>query len=184
MSEYDKYDGSPVKFLIRARKGLMAEKLWCSWLILCLILFVLNFIGYIDLKRVRIGEFVDSSIAGLSFSLIVVSAVREIFEKDELKILYKKRYDNEKQGLLLLKLLSPYVLTSMIFLVLGIISLVAPLVTIPLPLNMVNLVKYFYVALLLLGLFSLFHVCYDIIINIYNSVRREVIKDNKNDSKK
>ncbi|EGE54960.1 hypothetical protein [Streptococcus parauberis] len=185
MSEYEKYDGRPVKFLIHARTGLMDEKLWCSWLFLCLILFLLNITGVMDLKLIKIGEFVDSSIAGLSFSLIVVSAVREIFEKNELIIIYKRQNDNEKQGLLLLKVLAPYVFTSMIFLVLGIISLIAPLVTVALPINMVIMIKYLYVALLLLGLFSLFHVCYGIIINIYNSVRREVIKENiKNKEKK
>lgn len=173
MDNRKRYDSNPLRFLIVARGWLLSEYLWYSWIIIDILIGILICHNIIDINLVKIEGFVDASIAGLSFTLIVVSAALEIFKESELKELYK----HKKDGQLLLEVLVPYVFTSMLFLGLGIISSIAPLVTISFPLPFVQIIKYLYFITVILGMISLFNVCYDIIINIFNSVRRSVILD-------
>lgn len=181
-----KYDSNPLRFLYVAYQGMMSEVLWGIWLLLIIILIVLNFFGVIDITKIKIGDTIDASIAGLSFTLIVVSAALEIFSRKELIKLYNTKINgNSKDGQLLMQVLAPYVFTSMIFLLLGISSVVAPTVVIQISTVCKGIIKFIYIALFILGMFSLFNICYDIVINIFNSVRREVIgKQNKKKRKR
>lgn len=175
-----KYDSKPLLFLCVAYQGLMSEVLWLIWLVLIMILFVLNLFGVIDATKIKIGDTIDASIAGLSFTLIVVSAALEIFSRKELIKLYNTKINgNSEDGQLLMQVLAPYVFTSMIFLLLGILSVVAPTVVIQVPTVLKGIIKFIYIAFFILGMFSLFNICYDIVINIFNSVRREVIGKQK-----
>lgn len=180
-----KYDSNPLLFLYVAYQGLMSEILWIIWLILIVILIVLNLLGVIDSTKIKIGDTIDASIAGLSFTLIVVSAALEIFSRKELIRLYNtKNIGDSEDGQLLMQVLAPYVFTSMIFLLLGILSVVAPTVVIQISTSWKGVIKFIYMAFFILGMFSLFNICYDIVINIFNSVRREIIgKQNKKQGK-
>lgn len=176
-----KYDSNPLLFLYVAYQGLMSEILWKIWLGLIVILILLNLFGVIDSTKIKIGDTIDASIAGLSFTLIVVSAALEIFSRKELIRLYNtKNIGDSEDGQLLMQVLAPYVFTSMIFLLLGILSVVAPTVIIQISTFWKGVIKFIYMAFFILGMFSLFNICYDIVINIFNSVRREVIGKQNN----
>lgn len=176
-----KYDSNPLLFLYVAYQGLMSEILWKIWLGLIVILILLNLLGVIDSTKIKIGDTIDASIAGLSFTLIVVSAALEIFSRKELIRLYNtKNIGDSEDGQLLMQVLAPYVFTSMIFLLLGILSVVAPTVIIQISTFWKGVIKFIYMAFFILGMFSLFNICYDIVINIFNSVRREVIGKQNN----
>lgn len=145
--------------------------------ITCISIGIAYYYAIININNLHIVNFIDASIAGLIFSL-VVSAVLEIFNfnKEEISILFKRKN--------LINLLTPYVFTSFIFLILGTISILAPLVSITLSHCVVIIIKYLYISLLTLSLFSLFNICYENIMNIYFYGFRNYILSEYNDDEK
>lgn len=171
-----RYSSHPVKFMVDGKKGLMSKYLWWMWFLTCISIGITHYFAIININKLQIANFIDASIAGLSFSLVVVSAVLEIFNKEEISILFKRKN--------LINLLTPYVFTSFIFLLLGTISILAPLVSITLSHWVVIIIKYIYISLLTLSLFSLFNICYEIIMNIYfYGFRNYILSEYNNDEK-
>lgn len=174
---YNDYANNPLKFLYHTRKSLLPKYLWCIWLLVGILLIILNFMGYLDFSNFSDDAYVDFSVSGLSFTLVVVSAAIEVFSEDELVVLLESselNKDNEFLGLL-----APYAFTAVIFVLIGIISLVGPYINIGINSEYLSWLNISYILLVLLGILSLFNIIYQILNDLYYSIKRKKIIKNK-----
>lgn len=183
MNSFKDYDRNPILFLWDTKHEILPKYLWRIWSIIILLIFFGAIFDIIDLSVIDSALFIDLSITGLTFTIVIVSAALEVFKGKELVKLLK--IENEKvNGLYFLELLTPYVFTALIFLLISLFSIIAPLVKINIPIYLANIFNYIYVSILLLSLFSLFNICYSILNHFYYSVRREAEEEKLDDKKK
>lgn len=124
----DNYDDNPFLLLWVGKKALLPRYLTIPWLIIFILLFLANKNNWIDLDITKIGEYIDMSVAGLNFTLVIISAAIEIFSDDELKKLMKGKEGERVKNIRFINLVTPYVFTSLIFLILGVMSVLIPLI--------------------------------------------------------
>lgn len=173
MKKYNHYDDNPLKLLWDTRKHILPKYIWKVWIAIGVFILVLIFFNLIDLRYISSNSFIDSSISGLSFTLVIVSAAIEIFEKDELVILIKSEKNVKVPGEEMLGLLTPYLFTAILFLFLGIISLISPYITIEFSSFFNSGFNFIYIMLILLSLFSLFNITFTILNDLYYKIIRE-----------
>ena len=178
MGDYKKYDSNPLKLLWDTKKETMATYLWVIWCMMAFLLFIGACFNWIDLSNIDSSSFIDLSVSGLSFTLVIVSAALEVYHTDDLVILLKAKNEEEVNGYYFLQLLTPYLFTATIYLIIGMISIVSPLITISFTSGVIKIFNYMFIMLQLLGVFSLFNITYTILIELYNStVRSKLIED-------
>lgn len=170
----DNYDDNPFLLLWVGKKALLPRYLTIPWLIIFILLFLANNNNWIDLDITKIGEYIDMSVAGLNFTLVIISAAIEIFSDDELKKLMKGKEDEKVKNIRFINLITPYVFTSLIFLILGVMSVLIPLINFESIDGIADIISIIFIMLLLLGLFSLFNISYNIINDLYYSIGRKV----------
>lgn len=170
---------NPLKLIFYGIKGLFPPYLiFCE---ICIVLFL--FIGakynIVSLNFFDISDYLSISITGLSFTLAIFVAVNNLFDIEELSILatYKDK-KNKREGEALFKLLSPFILTSLIFLVTGLSSLLLPAITFHISSTVKNILIILYLSLLSLGLLSLFNLTNSLLNHIYHKAYRKS-KNNK-----
>lgn len=175
MRDYkNNYDDNPIMLLWIGKKALLPRYLTIPWLIIFIALFWSNKNNIIDLDITKISEYVDMSVAGLNFTLVIISAAIEVYTDEELKKLMKGKENDKVKNIRFINLITPYVFTSLIFLVLGILSIIVPLINFEEIIEIANLISIIYIMLLLLGLFSLFNISYTIINDLYHSIGRKI----------
>ena len=173
MGDYKHYDENPLELLWDTRKYILPKYLWISWFILGIAVFCLMVLNYIDLSYIDAGNFIDTSISGLSFTLVIVSAAIEIFNDGDLVVLIRIKNNKNIPGEKMLGLLTPYLFTAVLFLLLGIVSLLAPYGTLVVSTTTASILNFIYIMLVLLALFSLFNITYSILNDLYYRVLRD-----------
>lgn len=168
--EYYEYEKRPLKFLWDTRKELLPNYIWKIWVSIGALLFLGTILNVVNINTLEVVGHIDLAVSGLSFTLVIVSAVFEIYNKDEMASLLEKPGD--KKGLALLETLTPYVFTALIYLIIGLVSIISPLLEIKVPDTIVLVLNYTFIMLLILGLFSLFNITYLLLNSLYYSVIR------------
>lgn len=141
---------NPLKFVLYNLYKAFPDYLWWMYLGIVALMFAIYFknptiIDQTYFSTFNFNTFVSISVTGLSFSLALFVACSHIFDDKDFKTMKNKNLFN--------KIISPFVVTSFIFLLSGSLSLIAPIFTI---LNKSNTFKLITVSFILLGLFSLF----------------------------
>ncbi|EHF2870048.1 hypothetical protein J0953_002545 [Listeria monocytogenes] len=165
---------NPLKLIWIARSALLPKYLMIIWILISFILFFGSTIfNFIDFRSFNVANFFTPSITGLTFTLAIFTAARNVFRMDELKILATHKGDNDAfKGRPLLEFLGPFVFTSLIFSVTGILALIIPYVNIEVCALLIKICIQIYLDVLVLGIFSLFNLVLTIINDVYHSVNR------------
>lgn len=172
-NKYHDYENKPLKFLWDTRSELLPAYLWTVWLVIGATLLIGIFLNIININTIEVVGYVDLSVSGLSFTLVIISAAFEVYNKDELTILLENRGEkNGRKGLALLETLTPYIFTAFLYLIIGLISVITPLLQIQVPNIVAVILNLIFIMLLILGLFSLFNVTYTLLNSLYYSVIR------------
>lgn len=166
---------NPIKLIWRARANLLPKYLFFIWIIIVLTLFfgTMRF-DFINFSSFSISNYFSASTTGLTFTLALFTAEKNVFQATELKKLAE--YQGEKdeyRGKALIELLGPFVFTALVFLVTGTLSLIVPFIKISLPSFVLSLFIQIYIVLLILGLFSLFNLVVTMLNDVYHSVTRD-----------
>lgn len=141
---------NPFKFVLYNLSKTFPDYLWCIYLGIVILVFTIYFknpaiIDQTYFSAFNFNTFVSISVTGLSFSLALFVACSHIFDDKDFETMTNKNLFN--------KILSPFVVTSFIFLISGSLSLIAPIFSI---LNRSDIFKLIIISFILLGLFSLF----------------------------
>lgn len=172
MNSFKDYDRNPILFLWDTKHEILPKYLWKLWIVIVIIILLSAIFGIIDLSSIDSALFIDLSITGLTFTIVIVSAALEVFKDIELVKLLKIK--NKKiKGLHFLELLTPYVFTAFVFLLISIFSIIAPLIKINIPIFLACIFNYIYISVLLMAILSLFNICFSILNHFYYSVRRK-----------
>ncbi|MCM3511627.1 hypothetical protein [Carnobacterium inhibens] len=165
---------NPLKVIWHGRKSLLPSYLVIIWSSMTLFLILGPKLGWTDYEFFRIESYLSSSITGLSFTLALFVANKNVFNNDELKKLKRHTVKGDKHpGRALSELLAPFVFTSMLFLLTGILSLLVPFLNFILTANTNNYLISIYLSLMVLGLCSLFNLVMTILNDIFHSIDRK-----------
>ena len=176
--DYYEYDEKPLKFLWDSKKEILPNYMWKMWVLIGALLILGIIFNVVNINSLEVVEHIDLAVSGLSFTLIIVSAVSEIYNKNEMVLLLEKPGD--KKGLAVLETLTPYIFTALIYLIIGLVSVISPLLEIEVPRIIFLTLNYAFIMLLILGLFSLFNITYFLLNSLYYSViRYKLVKELK-----
>src|SRR5690625_2057205 len=163
----ENFYNNPLKIIWKARNSLMPFYLFIIWFVLLLTSFMsTTYFNFMDFSSFQIGTYFSISSTGLTLTLALFVAGKNAFSEDDLKILAKHINDQGVKGQPLIEFLAPYVFTSILFLITGLLSLFAPYFTLEISREYKEIIKLIYINILSLGFFSLFY----LIINILNDV--------------
>ncbi|MBO0466656.1 hypothetical protein JZO73_03815 [Enterococcus plantarum] len=166
---------NPIKLIWIARNSLLPSYLMLIWLLIILFLFFGTFVfNYIELSSFSIDKYFSASTTGLTFTLALFTAEKNVFKIDELKA-FADYVDKEgkNKGKPLLDFLAPFVFTSLVFLITGTLSLIVPFINVNVSDKVAEMLIQVYLNLLLLGLFGLFNLVVTMLNDVYHSVSRE-----------
>src|SRR5690625_3828075 len=109
----ENFYNNPLKIIWYGKKAILPTYLWIIWAIIILFLVIGLFSGYIDFSSFNIKNYLTPTITGLSFTLALFIAEKNIFDMGELKQLAKHKKKNDRfAGIALLKLFSPFIFTA------------------------------------------------------------------------
>lgn len=140
----------PFKFVLYYSYKTFPDYLLYIYLFIVTLIFAIYFknptkINQTYFSKFNFNTFVSISVTGLSFSLALFVACSHIFDEKDFETMKNKNLFN--------KILSPFIVTSFIFLLSGSISLIGPIFSV---LDRSNFFKLITISFILLGLFSLF----------------------------
>lgn len=170
---YKNFYNNPLGVIWRSRKTLLSKYLWCAWIIIFLGLIWGTYCKNIaNFKGFNVANYFTASLTGLTFTLALFIAESKIFSEKELKILAVDE-SKGKKGQVLIEFFGPFVFTGIVFLITGTISLIVPYINIKLSAKYGNMLILIYLAVLMLGLFSLFNLIMNVMSDNYYSVTSE-----------
>lgn len=108
---------------------------WCLITGLIILLRVLSFcFDFIHLQWISFSIFIFPGVTGLSFSVTMLNATRNLFTIDELVAMFKytdpEDKDINEEGDVLYRTLAPYIIASILWLVISMISFASSLITV------------------------------------------------------
>lgn len=165
---------NPIKLVIYGYKGLFPPYLIISEILIVLFMLLGIKFDYLNLGFFNISDYLGFSITGLSFTLAIFVAVRNLFEVEELNVLANFKGEKDKiEGQILYELLSPFSFTSMIFLITGLSSLIFPAISIEFSTDTWRLLVVLFISVFSLGLLSLFNLTNSVLNHIYHKSKRK-----------
>lgn len=165
---------NPLKLIWVARSNLLPPYLISIWVLLILFMLIGTIVfDFIDFSNFTIDNYFSASTTGLTFTLALFTAQKNVFKPEELKVLAEHRDKKDKfKGKALVELLGPFVFTGLVFLLTGTLSLIVPFINIELSSFLEKVLIQGYIDLLVLGLFSLFNLVVTMLNDVYHSVNR------------
>ncbi|MEQ7027031.1 hypothetical protein ABE869_02055 [Enterococcus gilvus] len=166
---------NPIKLVWIARGSLLPNYLLIIWVLIVIFLSLGTFVfNYVDFSNFYIDKYFSASTTGLTFTLALFTAEKNVFKVDELKK-FADYVDEEgkNQGKPLLDFLAPFVFTSLIFLITGTLSLIVPFIKLDVSEVVAKGLIQIYLNVLLLGLFGLFNLVVTMLNDVYHAVSRQ-----------
>lgn len=160
---------NPIKLIIVGREGVFPNYILVCWILITGFLFFGNYYNIFSFSYFAVGDFLGYCITGLSFTLALFVATRNVFTVEELGTLIK-----HKKGELFYNLLAPFQFTSLLFLILGIISMVAQFLTIKITKNVFEIFAIVFISMFILALLSLFNLTNMTFNNIFHTAKRSI----------
>src|SRR5699024_964971 len=164
---------NPLKIIWYGKKALLPNYLWIIWIIIVSFFSIGLYYKNIDFSSFDIHKYLSPTFIGLSFTLALFVAQRNIFDMEDLKqfVRYKGKNDPFK-GVALLELFAPFIFTAVVFLVLGIASLITPYISISVDSCISAFLKVFYISVFSLGIISLFNLLNMMFNDLYHKAYR------------
>lgn len=164
----EKFYKNPAHIVWLARKNLMPSYLVILWGAL----FAASLIGtfyknIFDFSSLTLESHFSITSTGLTLTLALFVAGKAAFNDDEMKILAKHKTENGVEGQALIDFLSPYVFTSMLFFLTGLVSLFGPFLNLSIDPTILIIIKIIYFNILSLGFFSLFNLVITMLNDVY-----------------
>lgn len=156
--EKDFYN-NPFRLIWRGKRSLMPVYLWILWLIIIIVEFVVFFYceNAIDISKFSFEKFFTPSLTGLTFTLALFVAEKNIFSREELNELATHKGKKKSTGWAIDELLSPFMFTSILFLITGTVALLGQFTTWKSQNNLGDMIIVSaFIDVLLLALFGLF----------------------------
>lgn len=171
----DNFYRNPLRIIWTARSNLLPIYLVVAWLCIVVLLAVGTLVfDFINFSIFSISNYFTASLTGLTFTLAIFTAERNVFKTEELAVLANHKEPGDKfEGRALLELLGPFVFTSLIFLITGTLALLVPYINFKCTETWSIIFTQIYLDLLVLGLFSLFNLVITMLNDVYHSVKRE-----------
>ncbi|HWJ79087.1 MAG TPA: hypothetical protein VNR61_13555 [Niallia sp.] len=159
---------NPALIVWQARKNLMPVYLVIIWGAL----FAASLIGafyknYFDFSTLTLESHFSITSTGLTLTLALFVAGKSAFDDKELKILANHIPENGVKGQALIDFIGPYVFTSLLFFVTGLVSLFGPFLKLSFDPTILLIIKIIYFNILSLGFFSLFNLVITMLKDVY-----------------
>lgn len=148
------------KILKMVWKSIYSKQTVIFWLILSLIypiILVLSFFSdNIILIPINYLSFIFPGVTGLSFSVTLLNATRNLFDIESLKAIYLYTDDNNPQkGFLFYRTIAPYIVSSYIWLLISLLALFSSIFTVTFPIILNGILQSLFFSLLIAGFISL-----------------------------
>lgn len=174
--EENNFYNNPLKIIWKSKKVIMPLYLIVIWTILLLISLIGTiWLDFMDFSSFKAKEYFTLSSTGLTLTLALFVAGKNAFNDSDLEVLatYKGEFGEKEPGYALLEFLAPYVFTSILFLITGLISLFSPFIKNPLDPFTTLILKVIYINMLSLGLFSLFNLVITMLNDVFSAAFRK-----------
>lgn len=159
---------NPVLIVWQSRKNLMPSYLVILWILLFIASVWGSFYkGIFDFTSLTLESHFSITSTGLTLTLALFVAGKAAFSDEELKILAKHKEANRREGQALIDFIGPYVFTSMLFFLTGLVSLFGPFLNLNLNPMALLVSKIIYFNILSLGFFSLFNLVITMLNDVY-----------------
>lgn len=174
---------NPILIVWQARKNLMPSYLVIFWFFLFLSSIVGAFYRNIfDFSSLTLESHFSITSTGLTLTLALFVAGKATFTDEELKILaqhtpksvgekskglFKRKSKKVRDGQALIDFIGPYVFTSILFFLTGLVSLFGPYLNLSLDATLLMIFKIVYFNILSLGFFSLFNLVITMLNDVY-----------------
>lgn len=159
---------NPTLIVWLARKNLMPSYLVILWGAL----FIASLIGtfykdIFDFSSLSLESHFSITSTGLTLTLALFVAGKAAFNDEELKILANHTPKDGVEGQALIDFIGPYVFTSLLFFLTGLVSLFGPFLNISFNPTVLIIIKIIYFNILSLGFFSLFNLVITMLNDVY-----------------
>ncbi|BEI48155.1 hypothetical protein ACPT8I_07960 [Lactiplantibacillus plantarum] len=169
--------GNPFRLLWYGKRALLQSYLWVFWLLVIALQIIVfsKWPDKIDLTRFSLQSLFTPSLTGLTFTLALFVAEKNIFNREELYRLATYKNDRRKEGSALMELLAPFLFTAILFLITGVTSLLGQFVIWNISVKNVcdRLLVCAFIDVLLLALLSLFGLIVTTLNDAYLSAKRK-----------
>lgn len=165
---------NPLKIIWHGKKAILPIYLWIIWIIIIAFLLIGLCYDYIDFSSFDIHKYLPSTITGLSFTLALFVAEKNVFNMEELKQFAEHQGVNDPiKGIVLLELFAPFIFTAGVFLVLSIASLITPYISFNIDYSLSEFLKLLYISGFSLGIISLFNLLNMMFNDLYHKAHRD-----------
>lgn len=169
----ENFYNNPLKIVWKARHSLMPWYLFIIWLMLLMAsLLGTKYFNFMDFTSFQIGTYFSISSTGLTLTLALFVAGKNAFSEEDLKTFAQHTSENGVKGQSLIDFLAPYVFTSILFLLTGLLALFAPFISLEINMECKETIKIIYINILSLGLLSLFNLVITMLNDVYGSAFR------------
>lgn len=104
---------------------------------------------------INFSSFIFPGVTGLSFSITLLNATRNLFDADKMKLIYLYvDVDNPVKGYLFNRTIAPYIITSYIWLIVSVVALFSSIFSIKFP-TILNEILSIFFSVLIAGFMSL-----------------------------
>lgn len=163
---------NPFKVIWAGRNEIMPKYLKIIWSTVFIVLCLGLIFNKVDLAGFKAGNYLSVCITGLSFTLALFVATRNIFDIEELKILRDAQDSSGGKQTPLFDLFAPFIFTALTYLILAIISILAPFIVIEVSEQIHSIGSVIYIMTFILATLSLFNLLNMIFNDIYHKAGR------------
>lgn len=148
------------KILKQVSKHIYSKHIIFIWICLSLIYPFVSILSqnftFITFHQMNFSNFIFPGVTGLSFSVTLLNATRNLFDTDSLKKIYLYvDGDNPVKGYLYNRTIAPYIITSYIWLIISLLALFSSIFTINFPFFFNEILLTLFYSILIAGFISL-----------------------------
>lgn len=149
------------------KKQIFSKGLLITWGIITGVIALLRFfsyiknVGYIHIQWIPLSSFIFPGVTGLSFSITMLNATRNLFDTEELMAIFTYVDDGDKdateEGDVFYRTLAPYITASILWLSISLIAFISSLINIDMPVIIKELLYIIFIGIVVAGFLNLWY---------------------------
>ena len=179
-----KVETNQMKIFKEVCNTIFPRYLFLVWFFLSVLIFCLRVLAYfipgLNLNIIPMSVFIFPGVTGLSFTITLLNATRNIFEtKDLADIFSYTDSDNPTEGYLYYRTIAPYLTASFIWLLVSLIALIGSMFYMQVHFIILEVFYSLFYMLVIAGLLNLWFLVTTHLKDISNSLELELIEREK-----
>ncbi len=167
-SYIEKIETNQFKILKKVwKKQIFSKGLLITWVIITGVIALLRcvsyfkYANYIHIQWIPFSSFIFPGVTGLSFSITMLNATRNLFDTEELMAMFTYVDDENKdateEGDIFYRTLAPYITASILWLLISLIAFISSLINIDMPVIIKELLYIIFIGIVVAGFLNLWY---------------------------